>query len=208
MATVQAALTPTTDTTPAVAKIPEKELSGEQWLNRFPTSTSVDKCVAPFKDNLTSFKAALEAAGASVSIAATFRPLERAYLMHWSWSIVNEDADPKTIPSKAGVNIEWDHGDSKKSTQAAQSMVNGYGMQNLRRAPALNSRHTEGKAVDMTISWTGDLSIKNKDGTTTKITSDPKTGMNADLKTVGATYDVMKYIGGDDDKPHWSTDGH
>lgn len=209
MATFQAALTPTTDTTPAVVKIPAKELSGEQWVTRFPTSKSIDKCVEPFKAGLTSFKAALDAAGATVDIAATLRTLERAYLMHWSWMIVKKSGtDPKTIPSMAGVNIEWDHGDSTKSTQAAQSMVDAYGIQKLGEAPALNTRHSEGKAVDMSISWTGDLAIKNKDGTTTKITSDPKTGMNADLKTVGATYDVMKFVGGEKDMPHWSTDGH
>ncbi len=208
MATVQAALTPTADTTPAVAKIPAKELSGEQWVDRFPTSTTVDKCVSPFKDNLNSFKAALEAAGATVSIAATFRPPERAYLMHWSWSIVKKKADPKTIPSMDGVNIEWDHGDAEKSKQAAKEMVNGFEMQNLKVAPALNSRHTVGKAVDMSISWTGELSIKNKDGTTKKITSSPKDGMNPDLKAVGETYGVMKYVGDNDDQPHWSNDGH
>lgn len=209
MATFQAALTPTTDKTPAVAKIPAKELSGEQWVTRFPTSKSIDKCVEPFKAGLTSFKAALDAAGATVDISATFRPLERAYLMHWSWMIVKKSGtDPKRIPGMEGVNIEWDHGDNKKSTQAAQNMVDGYTMQNLLRPPALNTRHSEGKAVDMSITWTGDLAIKNKDGATTKITSDPKTGMNADLKTVGATYGVMKFVGGDADKPHWSTDGH
>jgi hypothetical protein len=207
MATAQASLTPIADTKPVVVSV-TKELSGAVWVSRYLTSTSVDDCVASFKTGLTSFIAALKAAGVTPDIAATFRPFERAYLMHWSWMIVNKATVPKTIPSMTGVNIEWDHGDSTKSTQAAQSMVDDYRMRNLRRAPALNSRHTEGKAVDMSISWTGDLSIKNKDGTTAKITSSPKDGMNADLKTVGATYDVMKVVGGDADKPHWSTDGH
>jgi hypothetical protein len=208
MATAQAALTPTADNAPAVANIPAKELSGAQWVARFPGSASVDECIAPFKANLTSFIAALKAAGATVSIAATYRPANRAYLMHWSWEIVNSDADPKTIPSKAGVNINWDHGDKAKSVQAAQGMVNGYGMQDLDVSPALSSKHVDREAVDMSITWTGDLAIKNADGTTTTIKSDPKTGMNADLKTVGATYSVMKFVGGTRDKPHWSSNGH
>jgi len=208
MATIQAALTPATNTAPAVANIPAKELSGAQWVGRFPGSASVEDCAAPFKAALTSFIAALHAAGATVNVAATYRPVERAYLMHWSWEIVNADVDPKTIPSMAGVNINWDHGDNAKSVQAAQAMINGFGMQNLNVSPALASKHIDREAVDMSISWTGDLAIKNADGTSTTIKSDPKTGMNADLKTVGATYGVMKFVGGDHDKPHWSSNGH
>lgn len=208
MATAEADPTPTTTTAPAVADAPEKELSGAQWVARFPSSKSVDDCKEPFKTDLASFIAALEAAGATVSISATYRPPERAYLMHWSWKIVNVDADPKTIPGKEGVNINWDHGDNEESVQAAQAMVDGYGMRNLHVPPALASRHIDGKAVDMSISWTGDLAIENADGTTATIKSDPKTGMNAELKTVGATYGVIKYVGGDADKPHWSSDGH
>ena len=208
MATAQAALTPAANTAPAVVSIPAKELSGAAWVARFPGSASIDDCVAPFKTGLASFKAALDAAGVTVSIAATYRPAERAYLMHWSWEIVNSDADPKTIPSKSGVNINWDHGENTKSVQAAQAMVNGFGMKNLDVSPALASKHIDREAVDMSISWTGDLAIKNADGTTTNIKSDPKTGMNAELKKVGATYGVMKYVGGDADKPHWSSNGH
>ena len=55
-------------------------------------------------------------------------------------------------------------------------------------APAVSSRHTEKKAVDMTIAWTGTLSIKNKDGTTKSIATTPRDGTNADLIAVGATY--------------------
>jgi hypothetical protein len=208
METVQAVLTPTANNAPAVADIPAKELSGAQWVARFPGSASVDECIAPFKANLNLFIAALKAAGATVSVAATYRPANRAYLMHWSWEIVKSDADPKTIPSKEGVDINWDHGDKAKSVQAAQAMLSGYGMQRLRVSPALSSKHIDREAVDMSIAWTGDLAIKNADGTTTTIKSEPKTEMNADLKTVGATYSVMKYVGGDADEPHWSSNGH
>ena len=214
MTTAQALLTPTADTTPAVVSISTQEPSGSQWVSRFPGRNSVADCVDPFKSNLTLFIAALSAAGATVRIAATYRPPERAFLMHWCYMIVNEDQDPRTIPSKSGVNIKRDHtGDDEAyslvaSVQAAQAMVNGYGMQGLNTPPALSSRHTMGLAVDMSISWAGDLTIKNADGTSTTITSSPKTGMNADLKTVGATYGVLKYVGGNADKPHWSDNGH
>jgi hypothetical protein len=44
-------------------------------------------------------------------------------------------------------------------------------------------------------------------GTAKSIDSTPRTGMNADLIAVGATYGAIKatFAG---DPPHWSTDGH
>jgi hypothetical protein len=214
MANTQAPLTPTTNTTPAVVSIPARELSDAQWVSRFPTSPLITDCVARFSTNLALFIAALEAAGATVTIAATLRPPERAYLMHWCWSIVNASANPRTISAMTGVNIRWDHTDASgaysatTSTSAAQAMVNGYGMQNLAVAPALNSRHTMGLAVDMNISWTGNLAIAKADGTTTRITTEPRSGMNTDLHVVGATYTVIKFVGGASDRPHWSDNGH
>jgi hypothetical protein len=94
------------------------------------------------------------------------------------------------------------------SLQAARAMLNGYGLQNLHTPPALNTRHTMRLAVDMSINWAGDLTINQADGTPTTITTTPKTGMNTDLKSVGATYNVIKYVGDNADKPHWSDNGH
>lgn len=214
MATATAILTPASNTTPATVSVPTRELSGAQWVSRFPTSASLDDLVSPFRAAATNFVAALGAAGATVVIAATRRPPERAYLMHWSWAIVNLNQDPRTVPAKAGVNIKWDHesGDgsynAQQSIAAAQAMVNGYSIQNLNVAPALNSKHIQGQAIDMSISWTGVLKINNASGTVVEINTTPRTGMNTDLATVGATYGVIKFVGGDADKPHWSDNGH
>jgi hypothetical protein len=214
MATTQASLTPESNTTLAVFGVPVGDPSGVAWVAQYPTSSSVSDCVEPFNSNLTAFIAALTAAGASVSVAATLRPAQRAYLMHWCWSIVNANADPRTTPAMAGVNIAWVHTDANgvydaaASIAGAHAMVNAYGMQNLNTAPALNSKHISGLAVDMSITWAGDLSINNKSGTAVVITSSPRTGMNADLHAVGATYGVIKYVGGSADMPHWSDNGH
>jgi hypothetical protein len=127
--------------------------------------------------------------------------------------IVNQGTDPRTVPAMAGVIIRWAHVDANgayspaDSLKGAQDMVNGYQMQNLTTAPALNSRHTAGAAIDMSISWTGTLNISNTSGTATAITTQPRTGMNADLATVGATYSVIKYNGSGTDRPHWSDTG-
>ena len=168
----------------------------------------------PFRANLTAFIAALRAAGATVNVAATLRPPQRAHLMHWCWSIAKAKTDPRAVPALDGVAIAWAHDDDQggfdaaASLAAAQAMVAAYGMQNLAVAPALSSKHIAGTAVDMAISWTDTLTIANQDGTTMAITSLPRSGMNPDLKTVGKTYGVIKFVGGAADIPHWSDDGH
>lgn len=202
-----ATLTPTNDTAPAVARIPERELSGADWCARFPGSSLTDDLDGDFKTGTKSFISALKQGGASVSIAATYRPPERAYLMHWSWMIANGKKEAADVPAKAGVNINWDHGNAEASKAAAKAMVAEYGMSGLKVAPALSSRHTEGKAIDMTISWKKDLVIAGADGNDVTIKTEPRSGMNEDLHAVGASYGVIKFWKGDADKPHWSTDG-
>lgn len=205
MTTNAATLTPTTDQTPAVAEI-SNELSGAQWVARFPGSTSTSDLTDTFGSAVDNFIAALRQAGATVIVSATLRPVERAYLMHWSWKIV-QGTSPSSVPTRDGVNIEWVHATNNASTQAAQDMVNAYGIANLGVAPSLNSRHTQGNAIDMSISWRGNLSIVNANGATVAITSTPRTGMNSNLHAVGATYGVIKYQGSGIDRPHWSNDG-
>ncbi len=191
---------------PAPAPTPA-EPSGRPWVARFPTSASVADCAQPFRDNLNAFIAALVAAGASVNIAATLRPPQRAYLMHWCWSIVKQKTDPRTIAPLDGVAIAWAHVDAQgnfdpaASVAAAEAMVEAYGMQALNVAPALKSNHISGTAVDMAISWSGTLAIGKRDGSTVKIDSLPRSGMNPDLKAVGASYGVIKFVGGAEPTP-------
>ena len=213
MAIAQATTSPTSGTV-STSPAPAREPSGRQWVARFPTSASVADCASPFRENLKAFIAAMDAAGASVNIAATLRPPQRAYLMHWCWCIVKQKVDPRSIPPIDGVPIAWAHLDGQggydaiASVAAAQDMVEAYGMQALNVAPALQSNHISGTAVDMAISWPGTLSIARRDGVVVHIDSQPRTGMNPDLKAVGATYGVLKFVGGASDMPHWSADGH
>lgn len=210
----QEPLTPVADVAPAVVNVPIRELSGAAWTSRFPNSIATGDLVSPFRENAAAFVGALRAAGAQVSIASTLRPSERAFLMHWCWRIVQGTADPQHIPARQGINIKWDHTNpdgtynQQQSISAAQEMVNSYGIQNLRTPPSLNSRHIEGNAIDMSISWAGALTITGANGDDVVINSEPRTGMNTALHAVGASYGVIKYVGGARDKPHWSNDGH
>jgi hypothetical protein len=183
-------------------------LSGPSWVAEFPNSKSPDKLVEPFRANAKKFLAALKDAGATVTIADTLRPPERAYLMHFAFSIAREGLNPATVPPRPGVDIQWVHpaapgvSSTKASKDAAEKMVQAYG---IAFKPALNSRHTEGKAIDMSIAWIGDLVIDKADGTSITVTSAPRTGDNSSLQQVGASYGVIKLVS---DPPHWSTDGH
>lgn len=184
-----------------------KELSGAAWVNKFEGSTSTQTLSYPFRTNVEQFLAALNDAGARVTIAATLRPPERAYLMHWCWKISRGLVRAADVPAMDGVEIEWDHGNDAKSLREANAMVAAYGMTGLNVAPALRSRHTEGSAIDMNISWTGDLHITDKNNNEVIIRTPPRDGMNTGLHQIGRSYDVIKFHGGARDKPHWSTDG-
>jgi hypothetical protein len=152
------------------------------------------------------FVAAMRAARIRVVVSATFRPVERSYLMHWCWKIVH-GTDPALAPPLAGVNINWVHATRAASVEAARQMVRAFDMDNLRTPPALRSLHNDRSAVDMTISWTGAVTVADQRGSAVRIDTLPRTGMNRQLQAVGASYGVMKFAGGESDKPHWSTTG-
>jgi hypothetical protein len=171
-------------------------------VKKFPTSRSLDDLEADFQKKAKAFIDALEAAGATVQINATLRPKERAFLMHWCYHVAKGLKSPKSVPTMDGVDINWDHGDDAKSRKAAQQMMDAY---DIAFEPALASRHTEGKAVDMDISWSGTLKIKKADDTEVSI-GIPRNGAdNETLHGVGKSYGVQKLK---KDAPHWSSDGH
>jgi hypothetical protein len=183
--------------------------SGKLWVPQFPASKSLDDLVEPFRSNARRFLAALKQANATVVIADTLRRPERAYLMFFSFMIANNHMEPSKAPPMPGVAIQWVHMDSAGqadaagSLAAAKEMVAGYG---IVFQPALFTRHSEGKAIDMSISWAGNLTIVDGHGATVTITSTPRTGAaNEELMKVGASYGVIKLKS---DAPHWSLDGH
>jgi hypothetical protein len=179
------------------------EPSGPQWCARFPTSTSLDDLTPDFGDATKAFISAMKHGGASVSIAATYRPPERAYLMHWCCMIGGSGQDPAAVPPMAGVNIDWTCGHNLgQAKSAAQAMMKTYDIQ---YPAALVSRHTQRRAVDMTIGWQGTLKITDFNGTAHAIASSPRDGSNAELIAVGASFGVIKLPS---DPPHWSDDGH
>ena len=178
------------------------KLSGASWEAQFPTSRSLDDLVPAFKGKVAKFIAALKAGGATVRISATYRPKERAYMMHYCCKIAGGQIAADKVPPMAGVDIDWVHRDAKgdmdvaKSRAAARAMMAAYA---IAFPAALNSRHTQKRAIDMTIGqWVG-KTIVDGAGEDTKIDT------AAELHALGKTFGVIKLV---KDRPHWSDDGH
>jgi hypothetical protein len=177
-------------------------LSGPVWVARFPGSRSTTDLIVDFKQAVEAFLRALAKAGATVRINATYRPPERAYLMHHAFDIARNGADPNDVPPMPGVNIIWAHPTPQASHAAAKQMVEAYGMS---VQAVLRSRHTERRAIDMNISWGGTLTIEDANRQSVQIAGEPRSGLNPRLHTVGRSFRVIKLVG---DPPHWSDDGH
>ena len=182
--------------------------SGVAWVVKFPTSVSTADLASPFRGNLEAFLTAMKDAGISMKITATMRPKQRAYLMHYAWMIVKgqiEAVDVPPLPEMQGANIIWNHAQAKK---AAQEMVDGYGIGDLKVPPSLKSRHIEGRAIDTVLSWNGDKSVRCKDGSMKAVMGEPRNATHPDLIAVGATYGVIHFKPASADRVHWSDDGH
>jgi hypothetical protein len=182
------------------------QLSGAAWWHanqaNYPNSSKLADLASPFREKAMRFIAALEAAGADVSVTSTLRNPIRAYLMHYSGTVANGTDAPAAVPAKAGCPIVWDHGNLAQSKTGAQEM---YTLFNIKFPASLTSLHIQGQAVDMTISWSGTLSIVDANGKTHTLGA-PRSGeTNSGLHAVGATYGVLKLLS---DAPHWSSTGH
>lgn len=179
------------------------EVSGRQWCERFPGSSSPDALLPDFRGRVWAFISAMQRGGAMVEITATYRPPERSYLMHWCWRIANAGYDPRDVPHLANVDIDWTHRGNEAAAQAAaREMVQQYG---LEVQPALDSHHCHRRAIDMNIGWSGTLTILDFEARERHIASPPRDGTNRELAQVGASFGVYKLAS---DPPHWSDDGH
>lgn len=178
-------------------------LSGAQWIRFFPASRSIDDLASPFRQRVQAFEKALKDAGATIEVTNTYRPPERAYLMHYSVAINNRDIAPEDVPPSTGVDIDWVHYTNAASLQAARQMVEAYGIGS--NPAALRSRHTQALAVDWLIDWQGNLNIKNAGGSIVSLGAPRNGNDNPRLWDVGATYGVYKL---EYDPPHWSVDGY
>lgn len=89
--------------TPAINLTP----SNRSWVSEYRTPNTIQELRQPFRGYVEAFLSALRAAGAKVSVNATYRDPKRAYLMHWSWKIAKNHVKPEDVPAMDGVPISW-----------------------------------------------------------------------------------------------------
>ncbi len=182
-------------------------LSGRAWWvdnqDRYPNSRDVNDLQADFRADVIRFIHILRNARVTVVVKSTKRNAIRAYLMHYSWRIANEDFNPSDVPQRSGVAIQWDHGNINASRQAAREMVDLFG---LAFKPSLTSNHIRGMAIDMSIGWKEDIVLGPlPNGGFRGIVGGPRNGArNRDLHNIGELFGVRKLLS---DPPHWSNNG-
>ena len=194
-------------------------LSGKEWVKEYKEKEGqseeslLNDLESNFKNNVVTFINVLRNSGASVVVTSTRRSKKRATLMHYAWRIgVSKDITPQQAQietQKENIPINWIHTDSsgkyseKISRAKALEMKNAYGM---RDKASLTSNHILGKAIDMTITWTKNINIKDKTGKAYTLT--PNNGAKCkELQDIGATYGVYKLVKNPPDDPHWSFNG-
>lgn len=184
---------------------PAALLSGATWWQAnqgtYPNSAQVADLAPTFRRKVTEFLSALEDAGAKVLVSSTRRDARRAQLMSHSWRIARGELGAEEASSILGVPIAWQHATLARSRAAAQEMVDLF---DIAYEPSLRSLHIEGRAIDMTIGWTGTLRIRDRAGARHGITTPRSGNTNRDLHAVGASYGVIKLLS---DPPHWSETG-
>jgi len=178
-------------------------LSGAVWWRanqtKYPNRQGLQYLDGGFKGKATKFVNALRKGGANVSIGSTRRDQIRAHLMHYSWKIAKGLIKPSDVPSIKGLNIIWDHGNETASRKAAKEMVRLF---NMAFNASLTSNHIRGKAIDMTIKWTGELVLQVPGKSTVeRISSGPKNGSsNRELHRIARkSFGVYKLL---KDPPH------
>lgn len=77
-------------------------LSGHRWVSQYLGANRLQDLRQPFRGHAEAFVGALRAAGASVTINATYRHPRRAYLMHWCWKIAKNRVSPEDVPAMDG----------------------------------------------------------------------------------------------------------
>jgi hypothetical protein len=191
----------------AIRPVSARLLSGPHWLKLFPASNELKDLLPGFRLRVQRFIDAVEDADGEVEILSTKHPPELAHLMHWAWRIVNENYDPQRVPAMDSLNIHWWHGDEQASKEAAQAMVEAFGIDELEVRPPLESRHVQGNAVDMHIFWKGDLEIEDAQGNKLIVIGGPRNGTNKELIKIAKSYGVIHFPYATKDEFHWSTDG-
>lgn len=184
-------------------------LSGGEWVgiansNGWANSTKFEDLEPTFGSNARTFVEGLRSSGAKVELTAGLRHKKRAYLMHYAWHVSKGSksaSDANRACRAEGIEIEWDHGDAKKTQSAAAALVRNFG---LVHAASLTSNHMSGEAIDMKITSVPEkITINGKNYNSRKKTSGSLDESKVDH--IGKDLGVIWF--GAADWVHWSKTG-
>ena len=149
------------------------------WTKHFRADNRIVALNQPFRGKVARFVAALRAAGATVTITNVYRPQPRAYLMHYAWRVAYgrgngrySHLDPPAVPKYNGsekVPICWSipglNGAYSRqlSIKAARELTTAYGIV-AGHGAAYPTNHSGRTALDMNISWSGNLRVRGGPG--------------------------------------------
>lgn len=170
-----------------------QQLSGANWWQqngaRFADSTDTVSLMPAFAASVDAFVAALERAGAYVSISATKRSAELAWVMRTAGDIARNTIEPHQVEPDPTVGILWNHGDPQRSQDAAEEMVQMFGGV---EAPAIDSPELTGTAIAMDVRWYAPIAVRDAWGAVVPLDR-PRLGARCpDLHRVGRSYGVVK----------------
>src|SRR5207249_3925710 len=156
-----------------------KHMSGAEWANAFPGSTSTDALNADFKAKLEAFEKSLEGK-ARVDVTSTLRSPEQQFLMREAWLVAHGEDSPS----------EADQANPTSSIQAAKQMVAAFG---INEEPGETSNHSTGNAVDMNITWWADFTTTDGFGNEFRVHGDQNDKTNKDLIALGKSFGVVHF---------------
>jgi hypothetical protein len=177
------------------------------------------------------FLAALEHAGLrnrpdhpGYALITALRLRQRSYLMHYASCLAKKSMKPADVPpyhpssphlttdedthanNPSFLGIRWDHdGNDELSYWAAKQMWAAYGTG--ANPVGYPSNHNTGNAVDIKLSWDGDLSVRygrylNKDAPapdphhvpeSVTISSEPRTHVHPDMIEIARSYGLVHF---------------
>jgi len=194
-----------------------KQIADDRWGGATPDIAELE---SGFGSDLRAFLDMLAANNITYVLESGYRPPERSYLFHYCVKVWKRKIAPKDVPSMAGVDIVWDHGNAAASRAGAEALATAFGLVGVAAHP---SNHNSGKAVDMKLDFSGNPTNRltyTKDGRTITRTirtdDEARVGVKAkgksisnierrELSKAGADFGVRRAV--DNDIVHWSRTG-
>lgn len=185
------------------------EPAGVIWVSRFPGSKDILDLAPPFRGDVQNLLQRLIEGRASVDVEATWRPEERAWLMHYACWVAGFTKDGQffqmessEVPAHSNIDIDWTcGGDRSTAIEAAKQMVAAYG---IVFPASLTSNHIKRLAIDWKVRIANGATIRDAQGHPFSF-SGAADQTDKRFHAIARTFGVLPLV---TDPVHFSIDGH